>query len=134
MLTIGDTMGEALLHQLSHVVDSYVFSHSVTYDNWDTLNPKNFTYIGSYDVPEGTDDSMLSGDAQAFINAYGMTYAKEDRATLFTAAVMPGNEALFAAKTIQNKLQTMCKAIRKSYGWEKIEDLTLPWEQYLITE
>ena len=134
VLTVGDTMGDALLHQLSHVLDSYVFSHSVTYDTWDTLNPKKFTYLSSYDVPENAEDPMLSGDTQAFINAYGMTYAKEDRATLFTAAVTPGNEALFAADILQNKLQTMCKAIRKSYGWEKAEDLTLPWEQYLKTE
>lgn len=134
VLTMGDTMGDALLHQLSHVLDSYVFSHSVIYDSWDSLNPKKFTYTGSYDVPENTDDPMLSGDSQAFISAYGMTYAKEDRATLFTAAVMPDNEALFTTEVLQSKLQTMCKAIRKSYGWDMSEDLILPWEQYLKAE
>ncbi len=134
VLTVGADMGTAALHQLCHVLDSYVFSHSVAYDRWEKLNPKGFTYAGSYQVPENTDDPMLYGETQAFISSYGTTYAKEDRATLFTAAMTPGNEALFSADILQAKLVSMCQAIRKSYGWDKVEDLTLPWEQYLKTE
>ena len=115
------------------MVDAYVFAHTVIYDSWDALNPKDFTYTSNYAVPENMDDPMFYGETRAFALPYGMTYAKEDRATLFTAAITADNEALFSSEIMQSKLETMCKAIRKSYSWED-QELTLPWEQYLNVE
>lgn len=130
LLTVGGDMNTALLHQLCHVLDAYVYAHSSDYDLWDNLNPWGFKYTGSYDVTADPDDANLQGDSQRFVSAYGMSFAREDRATLFTAAMTPGNDALFAISGIQNKLRYMCDAIREAYGWEKT-DITLPWEQYL---
>ena len=130
LLVVGGDMNTALLHQLCHVLDAYVFAHTPDYDLWDNLNPKGFQYTGSYDVTADPDDANLQGSTQRFVSAYGMTFAREDRATLFTAAMTPGNDALFAISGIQKKLKYMCDAIRKAYGWKKT-DITLPWEQYL---
>ena len=130
ILALGGDLETAARHQLSHVLDSFVFAHNDHYDKWDKCNPKNFVYAGTYDFRADPDEPLLQGQTQRFVSEYGMTYAMEDRATLFTAAMEPGNEALFALEGIQTKLQYMCKAIRNAYGWQETE-LTLPWEQYL---
>ena len=130
LLVVGGDMTTALYHQLCHVLDAYVYAHSPNYDLWDNLNAKNFKYIGSYDVTVDPDDANLQGSTQRFVSAYGMTFPREDRATLFTAAMAPGNEALFSISGIQKKLRYMCEAIRDAYGWKKT-DIALPWEQYL---
>ena len=59
-----------------------------------------------------------------------MSYAKEDRATIFEYACMPGNEEIFKSAAIQKKLQRICKGIREAYGLKKVEKEFL-WEQYL---
>jgi len=133
VLTTEAELETAVMHQLCHVLDSYVFAHSTAYDHWDTLNPKGFTYAGSYTVNTEPDDASLQGQTQCFVSAYGMTYAKEDRAELFEAAMMPGNEALLSIPGLQNKLRYLCSAIRQAYDWEETQ-LTLPWEQYLKDE
>ena len=130
LLTVDSNMETALLHQLCHVLDAYVFAHTPDYDLWDNLNPRGFQYAGTYDIVIDPEDANLQGSTQRFVSAYGMTFPREDRATLFTAAMEPGNEALFAISGIQKKLQYMATAIRKAYGWEKT-DISLPWEQYL---
>lgn len=130
ILTVDSDLETDLYHQLCHVLDSFVFAHSSAYDNWNSLNPKHFAYAGSYDVKPEPDEPMLQGETQCFVSAYGMSFAKEDRATLFTAALESGNEALFSLSGMQSKLQYLCKAVRQAYGWEETE-LTLPWEQYL---
>ena len=122
----------ALLHQLSHVLDSYVFAHTSALDLWDDLNPKAFNYVGSYNVNPDPEEPTLQGKSQCFVSAYGMSFAMEDRATIFTAALEEGNEDLFALPRIQKKLQYLCNAIRKAYGWQK-EEISLLWEQYLTT-
>lgn len=130
VLTASGDLSTALYHQLCHVLDSYVFAHSEAYDKWDKLNPKGFTYTGTYDVQPDPDEPLLQGETQCFVSAYSMSFAKEDRATLFTAALESGNEALFSLSGMQSKLQYLCKAVRQAYGWEETE-LALPWEQYL---
>lgn len=132
-LTADSNIRTAFLHQLSHVLDSFVYGRSTAYDLWDRLNPADFAYSGSYSVDTTLDDPRLQGEGQCFVSSYGMTYAKEDRATIFTAAMEPGNQALFAIPGLQNKLRNLCTAIRQAYGWEGTE-LTLPWEQHLKAE
>lgn len=133
ILVADGNICSAFRHQICHVLDSYVYGNHSAYDLWDQLNPEGFAYSGSYTVDTTLDDPRLQGEGQCFISSYGMTYAKEDRATIFAAAMEPNNEALFAIPGLQSKLQAMCSAIRRAYGWEETE-LTLPWEQHLITE
>lgn len=130
ILSLQPDTEAALIHQLSHVLDAYVFAHTGDYDLWEDLNPKAFAYTRNYDVNPDPDEPTLQGDTQCFVSPYGMSFPMEDRATLFVAAMEADNEALFTLPRMQAKLQYMCKAIRNAYNWEDTE-LSLPWEQYL---
>lgn len=132
-LSVGDTVDELFIHQLAHVLDNYVYSKNVAYDEWSKLNPKDFAYDLSYFQHSDREDTKyLSGKDRAFIDSYSMTYPKEDRARIFDCALAEGNEELFASKTMQNKLRQFCLGIRLAYGWKK-DTRAFPWEQYLET-
>ena len=133
VLTVDADLKTALNHHLCHVLDSYVYAHSDDYDKWEKLNPKGFAYAGTYDVQPDPDEPLLQGETLCFVSAYGMSFAKEDRATLFAAALESGNEALMALPRMQSKLQHLCTAIRDAFRWKETE-ITLPWEQYLKEE
>ena len=132
-LSVGNTVGEQFIHELAHVLDNYVYSKNVSYDEWSKLNPKDFSYDLSYFLyQERKESKYLSGKDRAFIDSYSMTYPKEDRARIFDCALAEGNEELFASKTMQNKLRQFCLGIRIAYGWKK-DARAFPWEQYLET-
>ncbi len=130
-LCISENMESVLIHQISHVMDAYIFSKSVMYDDWDSVNPEGFRYDNNYtDYPTHEKSVYLKDGTRAFINAYGMTFAKEDRATIFEYAMVEGNEDYFQTSFMQNKLMRISKAIRDAYKWKK-DTRTFPWEQYL---
>lgn len=130
---LGD-LEHTLHHEVCHALDSKVYSVSKAFDLWDQLNPKDFTYLGTYlDYEVDSNDPNLQGDTQAFVDAFSMTFVKEDRARLFEYAITAGNEQLFKAETMQKKLEQMCLGIREAYGLKKV-DVELPWEQYLAKE
>lgn len=132
-LTVGDTVQELFIHELAHVLDTFVYSKNVAYDEWSKLNPKDFSYDLSYFQYESHSDSQyLSGKERAFIDTYSMTYPKEDRARILDCALAEGNAELFASKTMQNKLRQYCLGIRIAYGWKK-DARSFLWEQYLET-
>ncbi len=129
-LCITDTLQQDFYHQLFHVLETYLFSESTELDLWDKLNPKEFDYDHNYyDYAAHVNSEYLSGK-RAFIDAFSMTYAREDRARIFEYAMMSGNEALFTSEIMQKKLHQLSYCIRDAYGWRKSE-LTYPWEQYL---
>ena len=133
VLSVGDTVEQLFYHQLAHVLDTFVYSKNVAYDEWVKLNPKDFAYDLSYFQHETHGDSQyLSGKNQAFIDTYSMTFPKEDRARIFDCAITEGNAELFASKTMQNKLRQFCVGLRNACGWKK-DPRSFPWEQYLET-
>ncbi len=130
-LVIGDSMNQTLTHELSHVLDSYVYSKNEMYETWDTLNPKGFQYYNNYTDYLGSEDlTLINGATKAFIDLYAMSYAKEDRARIFEYAMMDNAGENFAAPIMQAKLSYLCKTIRKTLGWQD-NTTVLPWEQYL---
>ena len=132
-LSVGDTVDQLFYHQLAHVLDTFVYSKNVAYDEWSKLNPKDFAYDLSYFQYENHGDSQyLSGKNRAFIDTYSMTFPKEDRARIFDCAITEGNAELFASKTMQNKLRQFCVGLRNACGWKK-DSRSFPWEQYLET-
>ena len=132
-LSVGDTVDQLFIHQLAHVLDSFVYSKNVAYDEWSKLNPKDFSYDLSYfNYEQHADSKYLSGKEQAFIDTYSMTYPKEDRARIFDCALAEGNAELFASKTMQAKLKQFCVGLRNAYGWKK-DERSFIWEQYLET-
>ena len=77
-----------------------------------------------------TDTTYLEGGNKYFIDLFSMSFAKEDRATIFEYACMPGNEDCFKTWAMQQKLKKICNGIREAYGLKKVETKFL-WEQYI---
>lgn len=116
------------LHGLGWAVDTRVLGNSRDYDFWDELNPEGFTYVYTYDQGAGLPDADLY--VNAFVDETAMRFPTEDRARIFAAAVLPGNEHLFAGEALQSKLSFLCGAVREAYGLDDSTEV-LPWEQYL---
>ena len=122
----------ALYHELSHLMETVVLTESTAYDRWDNLNPDDFTYDNDYITNQTRDGSpWLQPGKEYFIDAYAMSYAKEDRARLFEYAMTAGHEALFSSPNLQHKLQQLCTGLREGFGLKQYQD-ALPWEQYLL--
>lgn len=130
-LAICDQIERNFYHELCHFLDTYVNSHTSAYDYWSFCNPEGFAYDESYAQYESHADSpYLQGEERVFIDAYSMTYAHEDRATVFEYALMDGCGEYFESEALQNKLIIVCRAIRRAFGW-RYDEGTFPWEQYL---
>lgn len=131
VLTVSEDPGAAFCSALSRVLDAYIFSNSLAYDEWDRLNPSGFAYDLTYSLyADRQDGKWLSGADRAFVNELSKTFAREDRASIFVSAMEEGNEDMFASRVMQKKLQCICKAIREAFGWKK-DERTFIWEQYL---
>lgn len=117
-LTCGSDVETEFLKALGYVVDIHILGNSSMVDQWGNMNPEGFTY-GTAGEP-----------GEAFAEPQAMVSVTDDRASVFRMAMLPGNEELFASETMQNKLLTLCKAIRDAWGWKRKADV-YPWEQYL---
>ena len=130
-LNLGDTLEQAAYHELAHVLDTYVLNNCSDFDVWDRLNPEGFVYHENYtDYLNYDDNTYLEGSKRAFIDAYSMTYAKEDRARVFEYAMLEGCGEYFESEIMQAKLKLLCEGIRDACNLEK-DTGTFPWEQYL---
>ena len=130
-LTLGENLKQNFYHDMFHVLETRVLSESIAYYRWDELNPIKFDYDYDYVTYLERDSSpWLEGDNRAFIDAYSMTFPKEDRARIMEYACMAGNESYFTSKTMQKKLHTICAGIREAYGLQD-HPAALLWEQYL---
>ena len=128
----GDTLRN-FRHAMAHLIDTQVLSKSAAFYEWNTLNPEGFVYDNNYITNgERTDTTYIEGDNRYFIDLFSMSYAKEDRARIFEYACIPGNEEIFKAPALQEKLHRICKGIREVFHLEDT-DQELPWEQYLTT-
>ena len=134
LLTVGGDLENRIYRELSHVMDAAVYGGSKAFDDWKNLNPEGFAYLGTYQGYESLgQDPLLSGENRAFVDAYSMIFAREDRAAVFAAAMESGNEQLFASPFLQAKLQRLCQGIREAFEWQETE-MELPWEQYLTPQ
>ncbi len=128
IIAVGQYSQQALYHELYHVMETHILSESAAMDQWNEWNPSGFVYSFQNQPNDGW-EAYLTGKSRAFVDAYSMTYPKEDRARVFEYAMLPGNADVFRSETMQTKLTALCQAIRQAYGLKKAE--TLPWEQYL---
>ncbi len=131
-LSVGDNVEADFYNELSHAVDTYVYSYSIHYDFWNDCNPEGFVYDESYDLYTTHEGSpYLQDENRAFIDAFSMTFSHEDRARVMEYALMDGNEAYFQSDIMQAKLRQLCLGLRQAFGWKKYEG-TFIWEQYLV--
>ena len=128
MLAMEKDLPYHFCRQLNLTMQSRILSECTAYYDWDALNPKDFRYDNEYIKNlDRTGDTYLKGD-RAFIDTFSMSFATEDRATIFAYACFPGNETCFRSETMQAKLAKLCDGIRQTYMFA---DKDLLWEQYL---
>ncbi len=133
VIAAGDTLERTFYHELFHVIETRVFSECTAYYDWDSLNPKDFSYDYSYTSAADREGSKyLEDETRAFIDAYAMTYPKEDRARIMEYAATAGNENYFISDTMQAKLKTLCQGIREAFDLREYPNVLI-WEQYLRT-
>ena len=120
-----------LVHELSHLIDAQVILHSSVYDNWNDLNPQEFSYSLDVNADMSRYAGFLTGTNRCFVDAYAMSYPTEDRARILEYAANPGNEALFVPPVMQQKLRRICQGIREAFSLTDDPD-TFLWEQYLL--
>ena len=130
-IACGTDMETVFHEQLFHIMDNFILSRSKAYYEWEKLNPKGFAYDYDYTLNALRDpEQYLQENDRAFIDTYSMSFPQEDRARVFTYAMMAGNEGYFVSETMQEKLTAICKGIREAYGWKQSGEV-FPWEQYL---
>ena len=131
VLAAGDSLERACYHEIFHLIDSKVLSTTRVYYHWENLNPEGCKYFQDFTSYLTADVSRyLEDENRAFIDAYSMSYPREDRARIMEYACTEGNEAYFTSEIMQNKLKTLCEGIRKAFHLEKYQEPLL-WEQYL---
>lgn len=129
VVQMSDGMETELYRQLYHVMDSWIMSECKLLDDWDDLNPQGFRYDYDYSENRNRQDlSALEGEDPAFLDVLGMSYPREDRATLFAWAMTEQGQGRLESPILQQKLQLLCKAIRKGLS---LKGESYPWEQYL---
>ena len=135
-ITTPGSLAETLHHEIFHLIDNKLtFDAGIREESlyseeaWSALNPADFTYAGSYhDLP---DDFWQSGYEAWFAELYSRTFAREDRATIFEAA-MAGREWIFPnAQGRLAKLEYLCRSIRDCFDTSGWPDYT-PWETACI--
>lgn len=129
VIATGTHARQALYHELFHVMETHILTNSTALDRWNELNPPDFSYTFGKGEPEAIEPYFSSG-TRCFIDAYSMTYPREDRARVWENALLPGNRDLFRSEPMQAKLTALCKGVRDAYGLTKSEEVFL-WEQYL---
>ena len=130
-LVVGEYSEQTLYHELFHVMETHIYTHSIAFDQWDTLNPTGFEYDYDYIANLNRDPvTYLQGENRAFVDTYSMSFPKEDRARILEYAMLPGNEDVFQSQPMQRKLSTLCKGFREAFGLVQSPETYL-WEQYL---
>ena len=131
VLAAGESLVQSFYHEMFHMIDSQVLSTTRTYYYWHNLNPAGCEYFQDYTSYLDADVSeYLQEENRVFIDAYSMSYPREDRARIMEYACMDGNAHYFQSEVMQSKLKTLCQGIREAFGLEKYEG-SLLWEQYL---
>lgn len=128
-------------HELSHLIDQrleyrshYASDALFSEKKWSSFNPDGCEYLNTYAGYE--DSEMYELYSDYFADAYGLTFAAEDRAELFGLAMadylgsFDEDELFKTGSPTAEKLRYYCACIRDGFdtaGWEEV----LPWETIL---
>lgn len=130
-IPVGRTTDNTFYRTMFYVLETRIMSKSRYCYEWEAHNPEDFAYDYHYSAYlERDTHPYLEGENRAFIDAYSMTFPREDRAVIMAYAMTEGNEEYFRSEILQEKLLAICKGIRKAFGLEKSAEVYL-WEQYL---
>jgi hypothetical protein len=130
-ITMGEDFEQNLYHGLYLYMETRLLSKSNALYEWYRINPSDFVYDDDYiQNLKRVDTTYIEGEKPYFIDLFSMSFAREDRATIFEYACQEGNEEYFKTPVLQEKLKRICKGIREAYGLKKVTTEFL-WEQYL---
>lgn len=135
---MGEGLDGIICHEIWHSTENIILSKDYSafdIDKWSSINPKDFKYNETEDVPDKdqlrwTYNSGATKDVY-FVDSYGRTNAKEDRARIMEYFMAHEDDAkqLIKYPAIKQKLKMMCDAVRNNFdttGWENVR-----WEKYL---
>lgn len=77
---------KVLAHETMHTIDNYLILNGYTYDAWSSLNNYGFSYSHKYYINETYNDTLSNYEDNNdvyFVDAYGRSSEKEDRARIF---------------------------------------------------
>lgn len=86
-----ENMINILAHETMHIIDIFYEVSGVNTDTWDSLNPREFTYSHLYNpsvVYKDTLNQTGNKNDFYFVDLYGRSSKKEDRARIFEALIM----------------------------------------------
>lgn len=129
MLALDEELVQTFCRQLNLAMQSRILSESTAYYDWDKLNPSGFAYDNDYIANQNRKGDTYLYNDRAFIDTFSMSFATEDRATVFAYACLPGNRSCFQSETMQAKLAKLCDGIRQVYDLPEDSHI---WEQYLM--
>lgn len=105
-------------HEMGHILDGILTeAGKLPREDWMALCPPDFVY--------GAGDWEAYPDY--FVDAYAMTDLKEDRATVFEAAVQGGEGVFYGKSPLWLKLHTFAQAIRDHFDTRDWPAVTI-WE------
>lgn len=82
----NNSLLKTLAHETMHTIDNYLILNGYTYDTWKSLNNYGFTYSHKYYINETYSDTLSNYENNEdvyFVDAYGRSSEKEDRARIF---------------------------------------------------
>lgn len=82
----NNSLLKTLAHETMHTIDNYLTLNGYTYDTWKSLNNYGFTYSHKYYINETFTDTLSNYENNEdvyFVDAYGRSSEKEDRARIF---------------------------------------------------
>lgn len=82
----NNSLLKTLAHETMHTIDNYLILNGYTYDTWNFLNNYGFTYSHKYYINESFTDTLSNYENNEdvyFVDAYGRSSEKEDRARIF---------------------------------------------------
>lgn len=82
----NNSLLKTLAHETMHTIDNYLTLNGYTYDTWNCLNNNGFTYSHKYYINETFTDTLSNYENNEdvyFVDAYGRSSEKEDRARIF---------------------------------------------------
>ena len=82
----NNSLLKTLAHETMHTIDNYLTLNGYTYDTWKSLNNYGFTYSHKYYINETYSDTLSNYENNEdvyFVDAYGRSSEKEDRARIF---------------------------------------------------
>ncbi len=82
----NNSLLKTLAHETMHTIDNYLILNGYTYDTWKSLNNYGFTYSHKYYINESFTDTLSNYENNEdvyFVDAYGRSSEKEDRARIF---------------------------------------------------